>query len=349
MRKLLAVITTILFGATINAQIGGTSSFTFLKLPSTARTVAMGGIVNCIKDKDVALALQNPALLNPEMDGRVAMSFNSIILGIKYGYVGYAKHTKYGTFAAGGTLIDYGTFIGYDDGGNKTDDVDANENYFHLSYGNNITPKFSYGSTLKFAYSTLGPYISTAVLFDFGTAYQDTANKLCVGFVIKNAGTQLLTYGGGAKEKMPLDIQLGISKQLKYLPFRFLLVAHNLQKGDFTYKQYLQSDQIDLNGGNVNQTEATRGDKILRHFIVGGEIVSNHFSLLFGYDHQKRKELGPQIGKRVTGFSWGISLKIRKFNITYGSQQLFPGFSQNLFTLNTNINDFKKVKKTVTP
>jgi hypothetical protein len=63
---------------------------------------------------------------------------------------------------------------------------------------------------------------------------------------------------------------------------------------------------------------------------------------LFGYNHQRRKELAPEAISKVTGFSWGLYLKVSKFNITYSSAAYFPGYNMNLFTFSARLSDFKK-------
>jgi hypothetical protein len=57
------------------------------------------------------------------------------------------------------------------------------------------------------------------------------------------------------------------------MPFRFNLVAHNLQKFDLTYNQYLKSNSIDLNGQTSYAKEAGFGEKVIRHLSVGTELV----------------------------------------------------------------------------
>ncbi|MFN5885727.1 MAG: hypothetical protein ACK445_10335, partial [Bacteroidota bacterium] len=42
-------------------------------------------------------------------------------------------------------------------------------------------------------------------------------------------GTQIKTYRAGNNETLPFNLQVGVSKKFAHAPFRFSLVAHNLQ------------------------------------------------------------------------------------------------------------------------
>jgi len=44
--------------------------------------------------------------------------------------------------------------------------------------------------------------------------------------VIKNAGYQVTTYAGEPHQKLPFEIQAGISQRLAYAPFRFSLTLN---------------------------------------------------------------------------------------------------------------------------
>ena len=50
------------------AQLGGGTSFTFLRLPSSAKITALGGYSSIAADAELANVTQNPSLLNNRMD-----------------------------------------------------------------------------------------------------------------------------------------------------------------------------------------------------------------------------------------------------------------------------------------
>ncbi len=327
-------------------QLAGTRSFVFTGLPSTARLAGLGGMATALSDRDVALTFFNPAAISSEMHNRATITYNNMVGDINYGYAGYGYNfKKAGMFTAGGMYLDYGKFKGYDDGGNKTEDFKANESCLHITWGKPLNAHWQAGASVKFAYSAMGAYISTAAMADLGAIYNDTAKKFTAGFAIRNIGMQLLSYTDGTREKLPFDIQAGISKKLEHLPFRFFITAHNLQKWDLTYNQYLSTGQIDLLTQQPLKKESSFGDKLMRHFNFGGELGGKGFGLMFGYSHQRRREMNMETGRRLSGFAWGLNLKVRKIMISYSSLALFPGYSNNMFTVTTNVSELAARKK----
>jgi len=83
-----------IFSVGVNAQIGGTSVYSFLDLPNSSRIAALGGSVNAVKDNDLSLCLVNPAFLTPKMSNQIALSFVDYYSDINYGFVSYARNFK---------------------------------------------------------------------------------------------------------------------------------------------------------------------------------------------------------------------------------------------------------------
>src|SRR3954470_22976784 len=108
--RLLILVTLIPF--CLEAQVGGSATYAFLNVPAAARTAALGGTFISVKDNDLNLALQNPSLLNPSMDGTIALGGVSYLSDIRYADVAYAlDKKKLGTFMAAIHYVDYGTFL----------------------------------------------------------------------------------------------------------------------------------------------------------------------------------------------------------------------------------------------
>ncbi|MBS1547820.1 MAG: hypothetical protein JSU02_10685, partial [Bacteroidetes bacterium] len=57
------------------AQLGGSTVFRVLDIPSSARVSALGGSPVAVYDNDINLGLFNPALLNESMAKQVALSY----------------------------------------------------------------------------------------------------------------------------------------------------------------------------------------------------------------------------------------------------------------------------------
>lgn len=328
------------------AQNGGLTAYRFLGLPPSARTTALGGNLISVMDDDLNNAVQNPALLNPSMHNQIVANTANFLSDIRYGYVAYAHHMRNtGTFSAGVQSINYGDFNETNENGDVLGSFTARENMFHLSYANQYH-QFSYGTSLKYVGGSYESYHSGALLFDLGGTYFDTVSNFTASFVLKNIGWQVQSLYG-EKEAMPFEAQFGLSKRLKHAPFRFSLIAHNLQKFDLTYYDPNDPDQeIDLATGLPIRKNYNLADKLARHLIIGTEVIfSKNFQVRVGYDHQRRKELALKSRASTAGFSWGFGLKIKKVGFSYGSARYHLAGSTNMFSISVNPNDFLSRKK----
>ena len=343
------------FGHWCYGQLGGTGTYAFLSTPPSARVLAMGGMVNAVIDRDPALIHQNPALFNPQMDRRVVLNYIDYVGDIKAGYAGYVHRLKNGKAYAGAGFYyaDYGNIASYDAGGNPTGSIRAAENCFALSYGKVLGQRLSFGATAKFAYSILGPFIGNGPALDAGLIYRNEKEDYQIAVVVRNLGFQLVSYGDNAREPLAGDVQIGFSKKLEHMPLRFHVVAHHLNKPDMTYNQYLPNrNLLNLNGNDQKSKANTLGDKALRHLVLGGEfLLSKNWGVMFGYNHQRRREMNNDARRGMAGFSWGMSFKVDRFQITYASGTMFPGYNMNHFTFSFKPGDFKKksTSKTTLP
>ena len=331
------------------AQIGGRGIYKFMDLPASAKQSALGGILITTRDYDVNNGYQNPALLNKEMHNHFAFNTMNYFNDIRFGYIGYGRHyDNVGTFSAGIQSINYGNFIETDESGKETGNTfKAGEYALNLGYGRNYLPNLSIGTNLRIITSNLGDYSSVGLAADLGLCYFDTAKNLSIGFVIKNLGTQLSTYRPGNTENLATDIQLAISKRLKYAPLRYTITLHDLQRFDLSYTDPNDPNrEIDLQTGQPIVKEINIADKLARHLIVGAELLfSKNFNVRLGYDHQKRKELALSSKGSTVGFSFGFGIKIKKIDFSYASAKYHLAGSTNHFSIAANLSNFNKKKK----
>lgn len=343
MRKILTIVA--LIGILdVRGQVGGTGVYSVLKQPLTARMAAWGGYCNAWRDKDVNLFMVNPALLNGDMHNRFSMNFNTQLKGVWTGNAAYSRKWKNNVYAGLGiAFLNFGMMDAYDAGGNPEGKVQANETAITGGLSKQLNSNWTVGGNLKFVYSILGQYISTGAAVDAGAVWTSDDSLLTASVVLRNMGFQLITYVKGMREPLPFTAEAGINFKPRHMPFRFNIVAHQLQRFDITYNQFLKSTSIDLSGDQTYAPEATFGEKIFRHFTVGSELVlGKNFGIMAGYSHQRRREMAPDIRPGVAGFSWGIHFKVSKVQIAYSSMAYFPGFNANLFTFTSQISDFKR-------
>ena len=328
----------------VNAQIGGDAVYKFLNLTSSARAAAVGGSFMAVDDGDLSLALFNPSVINPQMDNNLSMSFVDYFAGVNYGFASYANSfRKIGSYAATVQYISYGDFTYADETGQTYGNFGANELALNLGWGRKLDSLFSIGANLKFIHSGLEDYTSYGLAVDIAGSYVNPKHQLTISLVARNIGTQLKPYRDSNTEKLPLEINLGLSQRLKHLPFRYSILLTNLQKWDLTYDDPNDPDNnVDpITGEVVDRDNAGEFlDKAMRHVVIGGEFLpTKNLTLRFGYNYQRRQELGVYNKMGTVGFSWGVGVKISKFQLDYARATYHLNGSPNYFTIRTNLSD----------
>lgn len=325
------------------AQIGGQQAMSFLNLPTSAKLAGLGGVNVSARDADGTMLYGNPALLNQDMDGRLALGFVDYLADIKQSTAAYVFNTaKYGRFGVGLTYLSYGQFEQFDAAGNSLGKFSVNE--YALSIADSYTTgAFTLGGTLKLAGSGIAGNHSYAALADVGGLFKHPEQDFTVGLVVRNAGIQLKPFDGASREPMPLDVQLGTSFKPEHLPLRFSFTAHHLQQLDIVYLDPNQRGQLDENGEEI-KPEKTLGDKIARHFVVGGELLlSKNLNVRVGYNHLQRRELRLENTAGGAGFSFGVMLRISQFQLDYTHAGYHASGGANYFTIARNLDSlFKK-------
>jgi hypothetical protein len=323
-----------------SAQIGGDNTYEFLNLVPSARIAAMGGKMLPVRDGDLNLIFGNPALLNAEMDKQFSLSHVFYYSDIKFGHVGYAHHIGKGqTVAAGLHYIHYGKFTERDFTGQEAGVFKASEYSFNLSYARDLLDSsLSIGAHLKTIYSSLAEYQSMGMAADIGLNWFASKPLLDVSLVLRNAGSQFKGYRDGDLEPLPFEIQLGVSKKLAKAPFRFSLILHHLEKFDITYKDPAKEGQVDPLTGEPIEYNITTADKILRHVVIGSEVlISRNLHFRLGYNFQRRKELGVESRMSTVGLSWGFGFGISRFSLSYGRAAYHLAGPSNHLTLAVNL------------
>ena len=342
---LLSILT---FMSSLSAQNGGRYTFAFLKQSPSARATGLSQSQIVLRDDDLALASFNPSLLNPLMHNGLTFNQNFLLGGVKSGLANYGYHVEKikTTFQAGVQYISYGDFKQTDEYGNQDGTFKASEYAVFVGAGRQLNERFSVGANAKFIQSRLETYTSTGLAIDLSGAYINPEKNLGVSVVLKNMGTQLKTYYGEARENLPYDLQIGVSKKLARAPFRFSVAAHDLLRWQLRYDNPLENE-VSLLGEDTNtQSAFSLGiDNLFRHLNFGGEIVlgkSENFRLRFGYNHQMRREMSLQNIRSLAGFSFGAGFKINRFRIDLGSGRQHIAGGMTHLSISTNFGTFKR-------
>ena len=278
-----------------NAQ---NNTYEFLRIGLSPRAAALGGsFVAATDDPDVIF--YNPAGIYNLEETPVSFSYVNHLLDINLASLSVTREIAgIGKFGASVQYINYGTFPRTDEYANQNGEFGAGEFAFSAAYAGLIDENFIYGANVKFIYSGIAEFSSTALGVDVGLQYLIPNENLSFGFVVSNIGTQLSKYVS-TKEELPLDVSVGASKKLLHLPLRFFVDFHKL---------------------NENQDKFFNRFK---NFTLGGEFtLSKVLKLRAGLDNEKRTELKIGNFAGLAGFAIGLGVTVKDYQFNYAFSSL---------------------------
>ena len=334
------IIISVFFPNILFAQIQN-SSYNSLNLNNSSRVLSLGGDVISFVDNDVSLAFQAPSLLNKEMNRQMSFNFVDYVSDINFISFHYAQKISNNLMIFSGLdAINYGEFIGSDATGNSTSVFTANQQIFTLGTAKQISDKFTVGTNIKLLNSQLESYHSLSLSSNVSTTYFNKENNLAATILFKNMGKPIKSYTSNS-ENLPFEIQLGLSKSLQHLPFRYSLVLHPLNVDDIS-NDYNLNTIYDLPTNTIIIKKETVAKKMLRHVILGGELNPFRKSLYLraGFNFQRREDLKLSSSFSMSGFSWGMGFSVRKIQINYSRSALHSSSVLNSFSLITNLSNF---------
>lgn len=275
-------------------------AFDFLRVETGAKASSLAGAFDTYTDDPNAM-FYNPGSLSTITKSKVSAGFGKYMLDMNFGTVSYAmKYKELGWIGVGVKYFDYGSFNRADENGNETGETfNANDLMISIGYGNYIYEKINYGITLKYIYSGIAEYKSSAVAVDFGMQYHMPESQLSVSFGVNNLGTQLSKYID-TKEKLPLDIRVGISKRLEHTPVRLNVTFAKLNEDREKFLQHFKA------------------------FSIGAEFIfSDYVSARLGYDNESRQDLKLGTSLGISGFSTGLGIRFaEKYMFDYSLNSL---------------------------
>jgi len=340
--RYILLLTTLLVSLDAFAQ-AGSSVFNFLALPYSAKHNALGGEnVSIGLDGELALALNNPALLSTQTHNNLtldygyfgaAMNFAGAMYGYNWGdnYTGYAVHyLDYGKFQY---ADEYGNLLSPD--GQNAGTFSARDFLIELIYARQLGPMFRVGTAIKPVYSQYAIYNSFALGADIGGYFMLPDSSLQIGLTLQNIGWQLKGFytetSGQELEMMPLNLQLGLSYKLPHAPLRFSLTVHNMQRWDLNY-------------ATSSGDEVKWYDMAFRHTVWAVDILPKKdiFWLTLSYNHRRRAEMQLKDQRSLAGFALGAGLHIKSVRVGVAMSQYTRGNFTYQATLSLNINEYLK-------
>ena len=330
----------ILFCSVTYGQVGGQSVYQFLNLVTSPRQAALGGKTITIYDNDVNQANFNPATINSEMDNHLALNYGSYFGEVTYGTASYAytidRHLQ--TFQAGVNYVNYGKFQGTDETGNPTSDFTGSEIALSFGYSFMIPDvPVHFGVNAKLISSTLESYNSLGGAFDFGALFIDERNDVNWALVVRNVGTQFTTYSG-TKEKLPLEVLIGVSQEVENVPIRWHLTLENLQQWNIAFSNPARAIGS-IDGGSTPE-KVSVFNNALRHVVFGVELFpKKSFNVRLGYNFRRGEELSILEQRNFSGISLGFGLKFNNLKFNYSYSRYTLAGNTSLFGLTINFQE----------
>lgn len=332
--------------AYLSAQIGGEGVFNALHLPYSARHVGMGGNAIAAIDGDLSVGLHAPSLLNSEHHNKAVFSHSILAGGINYGQFGYAKQIKDKDqfWSTSFRYVSYGNMAHTLPTGEIVGKFSAGDIIASGGYAKKENDVVSYGVNLNLAFSTLETYQAFAASLDFSGTLNFEEQNTVVTALVRNVGTQFNGYVTNNRERIMPNPMIAVSHKLEHAPFRLGMVAQHLNRWDISYYNPNEKPTIDpFTNELVEPFRPNFIGKAMHHLVFQAEILlGKSVSIRAGFNYKQREEMKVLNRHGMSGFSLGLGVAVKKFQLQYGFNAVSAAGFNNMFTLSTNINEWKK-------
>ena len=281
------------------AQDSGETAFDLVRLDPSTRSTALAGAADALSGDDPAALYTNPALLSPEMERQLALGYLDHLAGIRAGFATYARTLpRVGRVALGVRYLSYGELEGAAPDGSSTGTFGASEAAVTATYAYDVSERFRVGASGHALFSTLDDASGQALTADLGAAYHVPSQLLTVTAALRHVGTVTSSLGETA-DVLPLDLRVGVAKELRYLPLT-----------------------VSVSGFDLQSMSAPEGDsaldEALRHVAAGGELrLGSALALRAGYHPGRAEDLRTGGRLDLAGVSAGFGIDTRRVDLDY--------------------------------
>ena len=298
MKKIVLSFFLALLATSIQAQDGRTV-YNFLRLPVSAHGAALGGNNISLVEDDESMIFHNPSLLSNVSDKTILINYMNYMAGVNTASAAFNKVIKErASVAFSGQYINYGSMKEMNADNIQNGEFSAKDISIAGYFSYLLTDRITGGVAAKFITSYIGEYNSLALGVDLGLNYYHHESDLSISLVAKNLGGQVKSYDDNF-ERMPMDLQVGISKRLVHTPLRFSATLT-----DLTHWNY----------------------KFIQHISAGAELIlSPQIWIGAGYNFRRAKEMSIENSDHEKSSNWagfslgaGLSLNNFKLNFAYG-------------------------------
>lgn len=298
MKKALFVFLMMLGISSLHAQNESQTEYNFLRLPVSAHAAALGGDNITVIENDEALIFHNPALLTSVNDKTINLNYMNYMSGANMASASFNRIVKErASWAVSAQYVNYGKMKEVDENNVQTGEFSAKDLSFAGYFSYMLTNRLTGGISARLITSYLGSYNSIGFGVDLGLNYYDSDHEWSLALVLKNLGGQLKAYHDNF-ERMPFDIQMGVTKRFTGTPFR------------------LHATLVDLNHLDY---------KFLNHVVVGADVLlTESIWIGGGYNFRRADEMKitttNSSSSHGAGLSLGAGLNLERFklNLAYG-------------------------------
>ena len=303
MKKVVFFALLTLFTIKIYGQESQTG-YNFLRLPVSAHAAALGGDNVTLIEDDETLIFHNPALLSTVSDKTINLNYMSYMSGANTASASFNKIVKEkASWAVSAQYVDYGKMKKTDESNNLLGEFSATDISVAGYFSYMLSDRIVGGITAKFITSYIGDYNSIGIGVDLGLNYYDPDHEWSISTVAKNLGGQIKAYNK-EYDKMPIDLQVGVTKRFPNMPLR------------------LSATLVNLNNWDKN---------FINHAVLGGELLlSDQIWLGIGYNFRRANEMKIESNSEEKGsshgaglsFGGGINLERFHLNVAYGKYHI---------------------------
>ncbi len=293
MRKGVLALIAALLGVTTTSAQESQEVYSFLRLPVSAHVAALGGDNITIYDDDPTLVFHNPALANGVTDKSLNLNFMTYMEGAKTASASFVKaYKERTTWAVSAQYMDYGSMKETSVNNEQQGEFSARDIALAGTFAYMLANRFSGGITARFVTSHIASYSSAAVAVDLGINYLDEERGWSLSAVAKNLGGQIKAYEDDF-ERIPLDLQLGVTKRLIGSPLRISATLSRLNNWDTGF---------------------------IHHVAIGADLLlGDNIYIAGGYNFRRSKEMkisdGEYESNHGAGLSLGAGLQLERFKL----------------------------------
>ena len=343
MRRITIVILTLLMALGASAQQAN-GTYSFLRATNSARVAALGGLPLPLYDDDIQLSLFNPATISEGMNNKLGLSYVDYYTDINFATAQYSRtFENIGSFAATVQFHNYGHFDEASESGIVMGDFSSSDFSVNLGWGRRLTPHWSIGAAFKYAGLQYESYSAGAIGVDVAGMYH-ADNGWVVSLNARNIGVQLFNNINSDHDPLPFSLDLGASRKLEHLPVTFMLWYDDIQHWNkfVMTPTYIEKHTNPLTGEFEPESKATQFARNLAcHLVVGGELtLGKNIVLRSAFNYGQRYAMNVPTARTLVGFSAGLAVKIKMFEISYARSRNNIQVSPNYLTITMDLNKF---------